>query len=74
MHIGTDSYGYRYALLNCLDTNYKNGTAKINVFGGSFFKFDPAKNSCEGQNTDFVPTGYKSSRSGDTFTVEAEAE
>ena len=72
LHIQKDSYGYRYALLNCLDTNYKNGTAKINVFGGSFFKFDPAKNSCEGQNTDFVAPGYKSSRSDDTFTVEAE--
>ena len=72
LHIGKDSYGYRYALLNCADANYKNGTAKINVFGGSFFKFDPAKNSCEGQNTDFVAAGYKSSRSDDTFTVSAE--
>ena len=72
LHIGKDSYGYRYALLNCADANYKNGTAKINVFGGSFFKFDPAKNSCEGQNTNFVAAGYKSSRSDDTFTVETE--
>ena len=53
------------------DLIYVN-TGTVNVYGGSFFKFDPAKNSCEGQNTDFVATGYKSSRSDDTFTVEAE--
>ena len=72
MHISVDTYGYRSALLNCADANYKNGTAKINVKGGSFYKFDPAKNTCEGANTSYVPAGYKSEKKDDTFTVTAE--
>lgn len=53
-------------LLNCYDTNYKNGTAKISVFGGSFENFDPA-NSNDGS---YVPRGYASSTEDDvTYTV-----
>jgi hypothetical protein len=45
--------------LNCVDANYKAGTAKINVTGGSFVNFNPAKNLAEGENTNFVAEGYK---------------
>lgn len=57
-------------LLNCYDENYRNGTAKISVFGGNFHDFDPA-NSNDGS---YVPRGYASSvkSSGNTtiWTVE----
>ena len=48
---------YRY-LLNCYDTNYKNGTAKIIVKGGTFVNFDPSNNTAEGAGTNFVAEGY----------------
>ena len=47
-------------LLNCLDANYKNGTAKIIVTGGTFIGFNPADNAAEGAHTNFVADGYKS--------------
>ena len=45
--------------LNCLDENYRNGTAKIIVKGGTFTEFDPRSNAAEGgsNSTDFVASG-----------------
>ena len=51
-------YGYNF-LLNCIDSAYKNGTAKIVVKGGTFVNFDPSNNSAEGAGTNFVADGYK---------------
>lgn len=51
-------YGYKF-LLNCIDANYKNGTAKIIVKGGTFVNFDPSNNAAEGEGTNFVADGYK---------------
>lgn len=48
---------YRY-VLNCIDGNYKNGTAKIIVKGGTFVNFNPADNAAEGAGTNFVAEGY----------------
>ena len=48
---------YRF-LLNCYDANYRNGTAKIIVKGGTFVNFDPSDNP-EGAGTTFVADGYK---------------
>ena len=48
----------RYTL-NCIDKNYKNGTANIIVKGGTFVNFDPSNNLAEGANTNFVAPGYK---------------
>ena len=62
------TYGAQY-LLNCHDANYKNGTANIVVKGGTFSGFDPNNNTAEGPNTDFVPEGYKSVKSGSQYTV-----
>ena len=59
---------YDYAL-NCWDTNYKNGTAKITVYGGVFYKFNPANNAAEGANTSFVADGYLVDVSGDYYTA-----
>ena len=48
---------YRYTL-NCIDANYKNGSAKIIVTGGTFVNFNPADNQAEGAGTNFVAEGY----------------
>lgn len=56
--------------LNCNDTSYKNGTAKIIVTGGTFVGFDPANNKAEGENTNFVAAGYVSNMNEDgSYTV-----
>ena len=52
-------------LLNCYDENYRNGTAKIVVTGGSFYDFNPADNTAEGPGTSFVPEGYHVEESTD---------
>ena len=51
-------YGNEF-LLNCLDSAYKAGTAKITVKGGTFVNFDPSNNAAEGARTNFVAEGYK---------------
>lgn len=45
-------------VLNCYDANFKNGTAKITVTGGTFEKFNPANCAAEGAGTNFVAAGY----------------
>ena len=50
-------YGYNF-LLNCIDSAYKNGSAKIIVKGGTFVNFDPSNNTAEGAGTNFVADGY----------------
>ncbi len=50
-------YGYNF-LLNCIDDNYKNDTAKIIVKGGTFVNFNPANCKAEGEGTNFVADGY----------------
>ena len=55
------AYGF---VLNCLDANRENGTAKILVSGGEFVKFNPADCWAEGAGTNFVIAGYKSVASG----------
>ena len=55
-----DENGNLRFLINCLDKNYKAGTAKIIVKGGKFYEFDPANNVAEGANTNFVAEGYQS--------------
>lgn len=51
-------YGYKF-LLNCIDANYKDGTAKIIVKGGTFVNFDPANSASENPKGNFVAEGYK---------------
>ena len=53
-----DPYGYNF-LINCVDSAYKNGTAKVIIQGGTFINFDPSNNSAEGAGTNFVADGYK---------------
>lgn len=55
--------------LNCLDASFKDGSAQIIVNGGSFYKFDPANNKAEGENTSF--TGCATTKNGDNYNVTA---
>lgn len=55
--------------LNCYDASYKDGSAQIIVNGGSFYKFDPANNKAEGENTSF--TGCATTKNGDNYNVTA---
>jgi hypothetical protein len=55
-----DENGNLRFLLNCLDANYKNGSANIIVKGGKFYDFDPSNCAAEGVGTSFVADGYKS--------------
>lgn len=48
--------GYGY-VINCLDANYKNGSAKVSIEGGTFYGFNPANNP-EGEGTTYVAEGY----------------
>lgn len=50
-----DPYGWT---INAFDRNYDDGAAKITIKGGTFKNFNPANNSAEGANTNFVPAGY----------------
>ena len=52
-----DTHDCRYTL-NCIDENYKNGSAEIIVKGGTFVNFDPSNNAAEGAGTNFVADGY----------------
>ena len=51
------TYGSEY-LINCIDSAYKDGTAKITVKGGTFVNFNPANCKAEGAGTNFVAPGY----------------
>ena len=48
---------YAKYIINCIDANYKNGSAKIIVKGGTFVNFDPSANP-EGAGTTYVADGY----------------
>lgn len=41
-------------VLNCNDANRANGTARINVTGGTFKNFNPADNKAEGEGNNFA--------------------
>ena len=54
--------------INCIDESFKDGTAKINVTGGTFVGFNPADNP-EGAGTTYVAPGFVVAKSGDNYTV-----
>ncbi|MGN1099673.1 MAG: hypothetical protein ACI4S9_04965, partial [Christensenellales bacterium] len=45
---------YSVYMVNCIDSNYKNGTAQMIINKGCFFNFDPSDNP-EGADTSYVP-------------------
>ncbi len=72
---GTEDNGHY--LINCIDANYKNGTAKVVITGGKFKNWNPENNTSEGAGTNFVADGYRVTSETDTngdvwYTVVAE--
>ena len=54
-----DPKGHEKFLLNCYDASFRDGTAKINVYGGKFYNFNPAESYGEpGGPVSFVAPGY----------------
>ena len=70
-----EPYGYNF-LINCVDSAYKNGTAKVIVKGGKFKNFNPADNTAEGKGTNFVADGYTvvTTKDGDDIWYEVVSE
>lgn len=55
--VGDSEYGSTF-LVNCIDANYKDGSAQVVITGGTFKGWNPDANASEGAGTDFVPDGY----------------
>ena len=54
-----DVNGHEKFLLNCFDANYTAGIAKIKVYGGKFYNFNPAVSYSEPNGpVSFVAEGY----------------
>ena len=51
-------YGYKF-LINCIDSAWKDGSAKIEIYGGTFINFDPSDSASENPHGNFVADGYK---------------
>lgn len=65
--------GDRRFTINCYDSSYKNGTAKVSISGGTFNGFDPANNLAEGTGTAFTAPGYTTVKNEDgTYDVKEE--
>lgn len=61
-------------LLNCQDANFKNGTAKFIVKGGTYKNgFDPSSNLAEGKGTAFTPANATVVKDGNSFQVKMPA-
>ena len=54
-----DSKGHCKFMLNCYDKSYTGGTAKINVYGGKFYNYNPSESYSEPNGpVSFVAEGY----------------
>lgn len=62
------TYGYKF-LINCIDTAWKDGTAKISIKGGTFVKFDPSDSASENPHGNFLAAGYGVKQAGDNYIV-----
>lgn len=56
--LATEYNGSRQYMINCIDSAYKDGSAKIIVKGGKFRNFNPQDCAAEGAHTNFVAAGY----------------
>lgn len=70
-------YGDKY-LINCIDANYANGSAKVSITGGQFVRFDPSKSpekAVEGKVPSYCAEGYSSFKNSDgTYGVAQKGE
>lgn len=60
---------YSKYVINCIDESWKDGTAKLEIYGGTFcYDFS---NNPEGTDTSYVAEGYESVENGDgTYAVQ----
>ena len=56
-------------LINCIDEAFKDGTAVMEVTGGTFYGFDPSAKP-EGEGTTYVKVGYVVKGNDGVYTVE----
>ena len=55
--VNASEYGATY-MINCIDANYNDDSANVEIYGGKFYGFNPEDNVAEGANTNFCATGY----------------
>ena len=60
--------GYQFTL-NCIDANYNDGTAIIEVTAGTFYMFNPGDNLSEVPLTNYLAPGYQATADGDNYVV-----
>ena len=67
--VATDKPEQAKYVVNAIDANWKDGTAKIKIQGGTFC-YDPSANP-EGQGTTYLMNGYQAISSNGMWTVSA---
>ena len=55
--VNDSEYGATY-MINCIDANYNDDSANVEIYGGKFYGFNPEDNDAEGANTNFCAQGY----------------
>ena len=55
--VNASEYGATY-MINCIDANYNDDSANVEIYGGKFYGFNPEDNVAEGANTNFCAQGY----------------
>ena len=55
--VNASEYGATY-MINCIDANYNDDLANVEIYGGKFYGFNPEDNAAEGANTNFCAQGY----------------
>lgn len=61
-------------LINCIDGNFADGSAKVAIYGGTFVDFDPnvsPEKKVDGKAPSFAAPGVGITKSGDNFTAYA---
>ena len=62
----------RYTV-NCIDSAWKAGEAKVNISGGRYYMFNPENNAAEGAGTNFLVEKRSVATDGDWYVVTAAA-
>ena len=58
----------RYTI-NCIDSAWKSGNAKVNISGGRYYMFNPENNAAEGAGTNFLVEKRSVAVDGDWYVV-----
>ncbi|MBQ3595626.1 MAG: right-handed parallel beta-helix repeat-containing protein [Bacteroidales bacterium] len=70
--VNDSEYGATY-MINCIDANYNDDSANVEIYGGKFHQFNPENNAAEGAGTNFCATGYMAEKieceHGDCYKV-----